>query len=346
MRRIVVGIVVLAGAAAFMLGYLYRQELESFAPGLFRSANSDVLRLYGHIDLREARPGFNLQGRIVALHAEEGDTVAPGQLLAELDAVAFRAEVDAAAARLEAARQRLARLEAGSRPQEIERARAEVRRLEALLRDAELSVERLRKLAADRFAPRAQLDTAEARAEALRAQLAAARQTLSLLVEGPRREDIGAARAEVARAEAELRLARKRLRDTRLESPVAGVVTGRLQEKGDVVLPFAPIYTISLSDPVWARVFAPEPLLGRLHEGMKARILTDSGGVYEAWIGYISPEAEFTPKTVQTEDLRTSLVYQLRVYARNPDRGLRRGMPVTVEIPLDRAGGEDAAGGP
>ena len=301
-------------------------------------AETGLLRLYGNIDVREARIGFNEAGRIDRRLKEEGDRVEAGELVAQLEDRLVRAALEAAEARLEAARARLDKLLAGSRPQEIEAARAELARLQALKEDADLKVRRLERLAVDRFAPRAELDTARAEARALEAQVRRQQQTVSLLVEGPRKEDIAAQRAEVARAEAELAAARARVDYTRLESKVAGTVTARLQEAGNVVLPYTPVYAIALDDPVWARVYAPEPYLGRIREGMAARILTDSGGRYEAWVGYISPVAEFTPKFVQTEELRTSLVYQVRVYARNADHGLRQGMPVTVEIPLEGGG--------
>lgn len=300
-----------------------------------KRADTNILRLFGNIDVREARIGFNEAGRIDRLLKEEGDRVERGELVARLEDDLTRAALDAAKARRDAARARLDKLLAGSRPQEIEAARAELARLQALKEDAELRVRRLEKLALDRFAPRAELDTARAEARALEAQIRRQKETLSLLIEGPRREDIAAQRAELARAEAELAAARTRLAYTRLESKVAGTVTARLQEPGNVVLAYTPVYAIAVDDPVWARVYAPEPALGRIREGMRARILTDSGGRYEAWVGYISPIAEFTPKFVQTEELRTSLVYQVRVYAENPDRGLRQGMPVTVEIDLD-----------
>jgi HlyD family secretion protein len=296
-----------------------------------------VLRLHGEIDVREARPGFDLAGRIAFLEKEEGDRVREGEPIGSLEDTFYRAQEAAARARLEAARARLAELEAGSRPQEIERARAEVAQLEALLRDADLQVGRLRQLVERRASPQADLDTAVARRDALAAQLEAARQTLSLLIEGPRRETIAAQRAEVARAEAELAAATKQLVDTVLVSQVSGVVTGRLQEPGDVVLPQTPIYTIALDVPVYARVWAPEPELGWLREGLAATILTDSGGRFAGRVGYVSPVAEFTPKTVQTEELRTSLVYEVRVYAEPGSTGLRQGMPVTVEIERPQA---------
>ncbi len=323
--RILLLLLLLAGGTGAVYSWWRLQEDRT---------DPDRLRLYGNIDVREARIGFNEAGRIDRMLKEEGDRVAEGELVARLEDDLLRSALAAAEARLGAARARLDKLLAGSRPQEIEAARAELERLRALAEDAALKVRRLERLALDRFAPRAELDTARAEARALEAQIRRQEQTLSLLLEGPREEDITAQRAEVARAEAELAAARARLAYSRLESKVAGTVTARLQEPGNVVLAHTPVYAIALDDPVWARVYAPEPYLGRLREGMPARILTDSGGRYEAWIGAISPVAEFTPKFVQTEELRTSLVYRVRVYARNPDGGLRQGMPVTVEIDL------------
>ncbi len=320
--RIVILLAVIGGGGAYYWWQLQQPK------------ETGVLRLYGNIDVREARIGFNEAGRIDLMHKEEGDRVARGEVVARLEDALFKAELEAAKARLQSARSILEKLLAGSRPQEIKRARAELERLKALKEDADLTVKRLEKLALDRFAPRAQLDTARAEARALEAQIRAQEQTLSLLIEGPRKEDIAAQRAEVARAEAEVEAARTRLDYTRLESKVEGTVTARLQEPGNVVLAYTPVYAIALDEPVWARVYAPEPALGRLREGMRAVIRTDSGGRFEGWVGYISPVAEFTPKTVQTEELRTSLVYQVRVYASNPGRGLRQGMPVTVEIDL------------
>jgi len=297
-------------------------------------AEQDVLRLFGYIDLREVRPAFDVSGRIDQMLLEEGDVVEPGRLIATLEDAVYRAEEAAARAALEAARARLAELEAGARPQEIERARAELERLQALRADAERRVQRLRRLVVDRFAPRAELESAESQLQALDAQIRAQEQTLALLIEGPRKEEIAAARAEVKRLEAQLAIATKRLADTRLVAKAKGVVTARLHESGDVVLPNTPVYTIALTTPVFARVWIEEPWLGRVRVGIPAVILTDSGGRYAARVGYVSPVAEFTPRAVHTEEVRTGLTYEVRVYADSPDGGLRQGMPVTVEIPL------------
>jgi membrane fusion protein YbhG len=163
---------------------------------------------------------------------------------------------------------------------------------------------------------------------------------LSLVVQGPRQEDIDKARADLRAAEGELALARRRLEDTNLFDKNKGWVLIRILEPGEVVLANSPAYTIAISDPVWVRTYVSEPDLGRIYPNMKAEVFTDStpNRPYPGWVGFISPVAEFTPKTVQTPELRTSLVYRIRVYVNNPDNGLRQGMPVTVRLLTENDG--------
>ncbi len=144
-------------------------------------------------------------------------------------------------------------------------------------------------------------------------------------------------RANLKQSEASLGVALTNLRDTEMYAPNDGVILTRIREPGTVVRESDPIYTLSLLSPVWIRAFVSERDLGKIHPGMKAQIYTDSGRrVYEGHIGFISPVAEFTPKTVETTQLRTDLVYRLRIIANNPDWGLRQGMPVTVKLPLEK----------
>ncbi len=142
------------------------------------------------------------------------------------------------------------------------------------------------------------------------------------------------ARDRLKADEAALVLARRQLHDGRLVAPKEGVIEVRILEPGDMITPQAPVFTVALDNPVWARIYVPEPDLGKIFPGMRAEIYTDSypGRVFPGWIGYISPTAEFTPKNVETPQLRTRLVYEVRVYACNPDYRLRLGMPTTVKI--------------
>ena len=134
--------------------------------------------------------------------------------------------------------------------------------------------------------------------------------------------------------------------DRPLAAPAAGIVQSRLLEPGELAGPSRPVFTLALTDPKWVRAYVPEPKLGALHLGMPAKVSSDSmpDEVVEGWVGYISPVAEFTSRTVQTEDLRTQLVYETRAYVRDKDDRLRLGMPVTVAIDTQVAGksGEDA----
>ncbi len=142
------------------------------------------------------------------------------------------------------------------------------------------------------------------------------------------------ARDRLKADEAALVLARRQLHDGKLVAPKDGVIEVRILEPGDMVTPQAPVFTVALDNPVWARIYVPEPDLGKIFPGMRAEIHTDSypGQAFPGWIGYISPTAEFTPKNVETPQLRTRLVYEVRVYACNPDYRLRLGMPTTVRI--------------
>lgn len=145
---------------------------------------------------------------------------------------------------------------------------------------------------------------------------------------------LGVAEQQVKEATAALGVAKTDLRNTKAICPADGTILTRVREPGTVVLQGEPVYTLSLISPVWVRAYVPEPLLGVIYPGMPAEVFTDTKGgkVYKGKIGFISPVAEFTPKTVESTELRTDLVYRIRIYADNPDWGLKQGMPVTVRL--------------
>ncbi len=142
--------------------------------------------------------------------------------------------------------------------------------------------------------------------------------------------------ANLAQAEAALGVTLTDLKDTEIFAPNDGTILTRIREPGAVVKPADAVYTLSLISPVWVRAFVSEPQLGLIYPGMPAEIHTDTPGskVYTGHVGFISPVAEFTPKSVETTQLRTDLVYRLRIIADNPDQFLKQGMPVTVVLPL------------
>lgn len=334
-RPVIVGLLIIL----LLTAGLYYRYVERVADA------EGPLVLYGNVDIREADLAFNVPGLLQKIEVEEGDRVMPGQLLARLDDAPYRAEVARTEAELARAQETLRRLENGSRPQEIARAKARVAALKARLRQATADLKRVRALAGNDFASRQQLDAQQALVDSLKAEIAAAEADLSLVLEGPRKEDIAAARAARDAARAALDLARTRLAYTRLEASAKGTIKTRVAEPGDVVGPNAPVLTLAFDDPLWVRAFVPEPDLPRVHPGQKAWIEADGlpGRRFEGWVGFISPVAEFTPKAVETPKLRVSLVYRLRVYLRDPKGLLRQGQPVTVH--LLEAGGETGDAG-
>lgn len=329
MNKKVLLIPVVLVVAGIALGSWWRSERDS-------TGTTDSLQLHGNVDIRQVNLAFNASDRIVSMAAEEGQQVHQGELLATLDNKLLVHNVEQLEAQVEAQGQVVARLEAGSRPQEIARARAEVQAAQVDADNTARNAKRLQQLVGQKLASQEQADNARAVADAAAARLSAAQQSLALLVAGPRSEDIAAAKATLKANQAQLEQARQQLADTQLVAPADGVIENRLLEPGDMAAPQIPVYTLALTDPIWVRTYVEEPDLGKLQPGMQATVHTDSypDKAYPAWIGFISPTAEFTPKSVETREVRTALVYQVRVMVCNPQGQLRLGMPATVDIPL------------
>ncbi len=332
-RKIVIVPVIAAVLVAAAVAYWWY--------GRQASDNAGELTLYGNVDTREVQLAFQVSGRVARMLVPAGARVEAGQPLAVLDDQRLRDAVALARARVEQASQHLAALEAGSRPQEIQRARAEVDGAAAAATSAAANYRRLKGLAKEQFVSPQALEDARSAARGADARLRAAKQALDLVVTGPRQEDIAAAKADVAAAQAQLSLNTRDLADATLRAPSVGIIRDRVLEAGDMASPQRPAYTLALNDPMWVRAYVPEPDLGRVQPGLKAVVTTDSfpGKRYNGWIGYISPTAEFTPQTVETPEVRTDLVYEVRVYVCNPQGELRLGMPATVTIPIGEQAG-------
>ncbi|MBU6497966.1 MAG: HlyD family efflux transporter periplasmic adaptor subunit [Rhodospirillales bacterium] len=309
------------------------------------ASGSARLTLYGDIDIREVRPAFNDSGHIAAMLVQEGAVVTRGQLLATLDDTRYAAGLAQAKAQAENQRQVLAGLLAGSRPEQIAQAKAAMDAQQVIYRNDAANYRRALALATANAGTIRQRDDAKAALDAAGQQYEAARQAWILAVKGPRAEDVAAARAAWQAAEAAVVLAQRQFDDTRLHAPADGVIEDRILEPGDMASPATPVFTMALPSPLWVRAYVPESDLGRIRPGMAAEVSTDSypAQVYHGWIGYLSPTAEFTPKTVETPELRTALVYQLRVYVCDARGELRLGMPATVRIdPAGPAGAPPA----
>lgn len=247
---------------------------------------TNVLVLYGNVDVRQVDLGFQVRGRVEKMFFEEGDEVPPGALLASLDKTPYIDQVRQSEANREAIR--------------------------VNYQNAEKLFQRRLDLVSSGAISREDLENTDASKKALGANL--------------------------KQAEASLDIAKTNLQYTDIYAPIEGVILTRVREPGTVVTETDPVYTLSITSPVWVRTFVSEPQLGLIYPGMPADIYTDTphGKVYHGKIGFISPIAEFTPKTVETTQLRTDLVYRLRIYVDNSDRGLRQGMPVTVRLPLEQ----------
>ena len=295
----------------------------------------EPLELYGNVDIRQVELGFRVRGRIEAMRHEEGDPVAAGDLLATLDRGPYEDSLRLAEAEVARERANVRMMEAGTRPGEIEQARAVVAERRAELENARRQFERQQQLLERGVASREAYDDARARLDETEARLVSAERALDLALEGFRSEEKAAARAALEAAEARLAMAATELEDTELHAPAAGTILSRVREPGAIVAPGETVYTLSLERPVWVRAYVPEPALGLIHPGQEALVLTDTrpDRPYRGQIGFISPVAEFTPKSVETPELRTDLVYRLRVVVEDADEGLRQGMPVTVRLP-------------
>jgi len=326
-RIIIVLLIIIAGSTA---AWLYKQNHRS------QDGRSE-LTLYGNIDLRQVSLAFNDSGRIDKISVQTGDTARPGEVIATLDTRRFDAALSSAKANLAASRAALDRLLNGTRPEDIERLRAVVTADQANLTEKRLSFDRIQTLAKQKMASTQDRDSARAARDAAEAQLKADSASLKLAIIGPRAEDIEQARATVAAAEAQVRNTQIARDDAVLVAPAAGIVRNRILEPGDMASPAQPVISLALTSPIWARVYVDEPDLGLVREGMPATLTSDSfpGKTFNGWVGYVSPSAEFTPKTVETTTVRTDLVYQARIYACNPGEQLRLGMPVTVHIALN-----------
>lgn len=305
------------------------------------------LQLYGNVDLREVELAFNGAERIEAVLAAEGDHVRRGQVLARLDTGRLTPQAAQAEAQAAAQAQAVEKLHNGSRPEEIAQARAALEQAQAEAVDAKGKYAKLAALSESsggRALSRQDLDDAKSAADAASAKAEAARQALGLQVAGPRREDIAQAEAVLRADQAQAALLKRELADAALVAPLDAVVRSRLAEPGDMASPQRPAFSLAITDPKWVRAYVAETDLGHVHPGLRATISVDAFPErrFAGWVGFISPVAEFTPKTVQTPELRTSLVYEIRVFVKDPGDDLRLGMPATVHLPLAQDAGQPA----
>ena len=329
MKKIAVTLAVVLLAAAGWLGWKYYPS----------DAPEGALKLYGNVDIRQVSLAFEQGGRVTEVLAEEGDRVKRGQPLARVDVTSLKLEADRLRADIAAQEQNLLKMKNGNRPEEIARAEAALRTAEASLEQARRNDSRMASLRRGNSVSVQERENALTSLRVAQGQRDEAAHALALLREGYRAEDIAMAAAQLDAAKASLAIMLHNIELGELYAPTDAVVSSRLLEPGDMASSATPVFLLSLTSPKWVRAYVTEPQLGRIRQGMKADILTDSfPDPVSGQVGYISPTAEFTPKSVQTEDLRTSLLYEVRIVADDTADRLRLGMPVSVIVHEDTAG--------
>lgn len=329
-RRRIIGIVALLA--------LIVAALASRGFGLFAGTVDTTLTLHGNVDIRQVDLGFRVSGRIASIPFDEGAHVPEGAVLANLDPTPLRDQVNAAEAQIAVAGAELDKRRNGNRPQDVAQAQARLADAQATLSGAREDYDRRAELVKTGAVSRALFDSTAAKYRSAQALVHAAQEALSLQRAGSRREDIASADAQRQQAEAQAAKSRTDLNDAVLRAPNTGTILTRAREPGAIVQPGETVLTLTIDRPLRVRAYVPEPDLSRISPGMAVTVKADGNDkAYHGTIGAIASTAEFTPKTVQTEALRTDLVYRVRVNVTDPDDALRQGAPVTVSIPSARA---------
>jgi HlyD family secretion protein len=296
--------------------------------------NSDAIVLSGTLEAREIDLSFQVSGRMTDLLRDEGSTVQSGTVVAKLDDRDYTLALQQASATANAAKASLAALSAGTRRQEIRAAEANVEKAKAQLNYWKSEVKRVSFLVPKKLTTEEQLEQTQLQYEIALAGVDQAEQNLNLLKEGPRKEDIERAEQEYAARIEARELSKQQLSYTTLQSPVDGMVTLRLSESGEVVSPGQPVIRVAELANTWVRGYISETNLGRVRLGQPATITVDSypDKKFSGTLTFISPVAEFTPKTVETRELRVDLVYRIKVQVDNPEGLLKIGMPADIYL--------------
>ncbi|WP_350283491.1 secretion protein HlyD [Nitrosomonas sp.] len=330
-RILIITVILLAAGGAIFAWVQHTEQDES------------PLYLYGNVDIREVQLAFRQPGRVMQMLFDEGDAVVAGTHMATLDAQPYQEALAAAKASVQVAQAELAKMRRGLRPQEIIQAQEALNQAEAVAHRAKRDYARLSRLLPSKASSQQEVDSARAARDQAIAGVKAAKAVLSQAREGFRKEDIAAAEAQLAAAMATRDQAATALADTKLFAPNDGTVIARIREPGSMVASQSAVYNLSLDKPVYIRAYIGETALGRIAPGTPVQVRSDSSKkIYHGQVGFISPRAEFTPKTVETTDLRTDLVYRLRIVVSDADAALRQGMPVTVEVDTRPATGLSA----
>ena len=326
MKRFVIPILIAAAIGGVLYYFLTRDKKEE----------DNFIKVSGNIEATEADVGFKIPGRIVSRFFQEGDLVEKGKILAKLDDEDLRQRLDLARATLMSAQARLSKLLAGSRPEELKVAEANLHQAQFDLGNKEIQYERVKTLYEKQVISKETFDNAETSFKVAKAALQIATENYQLVKEGPRKEDIEDARAQVQQTQVSLKLAGTQFSYTVLLSPISGVVLVKSSEIGEVVNPGTSVLTLADVNNVWLKAYISETNLGKVKWGQEVIVTTDlhPKKEYKGKISFISSQAEFTPKQIQTEKERVTLVYRIKIDIPNSDRELKPGMPADGRILL------------
>ncbi len=304
-----------------------------------RAKPENQLTLSGNIEAHESLVSFKVQGRIIDLPVEEGQWVERGAQLARLEDADYRQKVRIDEANVHVRESNLALTLAGTREQEVKASQQTMLDAQADLQQKKLDYDRAQHLFSKEEISAQDRDRADTALKRAEATFQAAQQRYNQTVEGSRKEDVVIARASLAEANANLGLSRVNLGYTVLRAPSDGVITVRQAELGEVVVPGTPVVTLADLDRIWLRAYIAETDLGRICWGQDATITTDTypGKQYRGRVSFISSDAEFTPKSVQTYKERVTLVYRIKIDVENPNHELKPGMPADAHVVLAAA---------
>ncbi len=290
-------------------------------------------KFYGNVDVRTVSLAFRVSGRLETLNFDEGEKLKKGDVIATIENSIFKENLNQINAQINLQEIQIQKLEKGYRIEEIEKSKAKLSEVKANLDRINKDFQRAQTLLKSNSISEQSYDNTKAQALDLQAQYDYAKSSLELLQNGYEKEDILSAKATLESLKAQRNILQINYDDTVLYSPVDGTIITKVYEAGSIVNSSQTIVEIAKSDEFWVRSYLSEKYLGLVKAGMKAVITTDGNKTYEGVVSFISPLAEFTPKTVQTEDLRTDLVYRFRIIVNNVDDNLKQGMPVTITFP-------------
>ncbi|HYU36265.1 MAG TPA: HlyD family efflux transporter periplasmic adaptor subunit [Thermoanaerobaculia bacterium] len=299
----------------------------------------------GHVEATDVRISTKIGGRLESLPIQEGDAVAAGQLLGKVETVDIELAIAQGRAERAAAQAELNLRVAGPSREDIAQAQAGVDRAQADLTGAQKDLERMQGLLDRGSGTTKARDDARTRRDVAAATLQGQREALRRLKVGTRREEVDASRARVTAGDAGIAQLEQKLRDATITSPLAGVVTEKLAEPGELLQAGSPLCVVTDLAHAWVTAYVPGPDLARLRMGQPATVVTDDGQTRQGRITFIASEAEFTPKNVQTRDERVKLVYEIKISLDNRDGLFKPGMPAEARLDLaPRQSGERRTG--